>query len=283
VIRPTPPIPVYEPLLRLALAEDLGRAGDLTTEATVAPETQASAKVVARRGGSISGLPMAAGVFALLDPAVRFEPQVEDGDVVAAASTLARISGPARAILTGERTALNLLGHLSGVATATRALVHAVAGTHAAIVCTRKTTPGLRALEKYAVRCGGGANHRFGLDDAVLIKDNHLVAAGGVRAAIERARAAAGHLVKIECEVQTTAQLEEALAARADVILLDNMTPAELADAVGRIRGRAIAEASGGITLDTVRAVAESGVDLISVGWITHSAPTLDVALDFDE
>ncbi|MBP7587803.1 MAG: carboxylating nicotinate-nucleotide diphosphorylase [Thermoanaerobaculia bacterium] len=283
-MRPTPPYPlVYEPLLRLALAEDLGRAGDLTTEATVAPETQASAKVVARRGGSISGLPMAAGVFALLDPAVRFEPQVEDGDVVAAASTLARISGPARAILTGERTALNLLGHLSGVATATRALVHAVAGTHAAIVCTRKTTPGLRALEKYAVRCGGGANHRFGLDDAVLIKDNHLVAAGGVRAAIERARAAAGHLVKIECEVQTTAQLEEALAARADVILLDNMTPPELADAVRRIRGRAIAEASGGITLDTVRAVAESGVDLISVGWITHSAPTLDVALDFDE
>ena len=284
MIRPTPPYPlVYEPLLRLALAEDLGRAGDLTTEATVAPETQASAKVVARRGGSISGLPMAAGVFALLDPAVRFEPQVEDGDVVAAASTLARISGPARAILTGERTALNLLGHLSGVATATRALVHAVAGTHAAIVCTRKTTPGLRALEKYAVRCGGGANHRFGLDDAVLIKDNHLVAAGGVRAAIERARAAAGHLVKIECEVQTTAQLEESLAARADVILLDNMTPPELADAVRRIRGRAIAEASGGITLDTVRAVAESGVDLISVGWITHSAPTLDVALDFDE
>ena len=284
MIRPTPPYPlVYEPLLRLALAEDLGRAGDMTTEATVAPETQASAKVVARRGGSISGLPMAAGVFALLDPAVRFEPQVEDGDVVAAASTLARISGPARAILTGERTALNLLGHLSGVATATRALVHAVAGTHAAIVCTRKTTPGLRALEKYAVRCGGGANHRFGLDDAVLIKDNHLVAAGGVRAAIERARAAAGHLVKIECEVQTTAQLEEALAARADVILLDNMTPPELADAVRRIRGRAIAEASGGITLDTVRAVAESGVDLISVGWITHSAPTLDVALDFDE
>ncbi len=284
MIRPTPPYPlVYEPLLRLALAEDLGRAGDLTTEATVAPETQASAKVVARRGGSISGLPMAAGVFALLDPAVRFDPQVEDGDVVAAASTLARISGPARAILTGERTALNLLGHLSGVATATRALVHAVAGTHAAIVCTRKTTPGLRALEKYAVRCGGGANHRFGLDDAVLIKDNHLVAAGGVRAAIERARAAAGHLVKIECEVQTTAQLEEALAARADVILLDNMTPPELADAVRRIRGRAIAEASGGITLDTVRAVAESGVDLISVGWITHSAPTLDVALDFDE
>jgi nicotinate-nucleotide pyrophosphorylase (carboxylating) len=284
MIRPTPPYPLmYEPLLRLALAEDLGRAGDLTTEATVPSEATASALLVARRGGSIAGLPMAERVFALLDPAVRFESLVADGDVVTAATTLARVSGPARAILTGERTALNLLGHLSGVATATRALVHAVAGTHAAIVCTRKTTPGLRALEKYAVRCGGGANHRFGLDDAVLIKDNHLIAAGGVEPAIERARAAAGHLVKIECEVQTQTQLEEALAARADVILLDNMTPAELAEAVRRIRGRAIAEASGGITLETVRAVAESGVDLISVGWITHSAPTLDVALDFEE
>ena len=238
---------------------------------------------MARSGGSIAGLPMAERVFALLDPAVRFESKVSDGDVVEAKKTLARISGPARAILTGERTALNLLGHLSGVATATRALVRAVAGTHAAIVCTRKTTPGLRALEKYAVRCGGGANHRFGLDDAVLIKDNHLVGAGGVAPAIERARAAVGHLVKIECEVQTVAQLEEALAARADVILLDNMTPGELTDAVQRIRGRAISEASGGITLGTVRAVAESGVNLISVGWITHSAPTLDVALDFDE
>lgn len=283
MIRPTPPYPLtYEPLLRLALAEDLGRAGDLTTEATVPPEATASALLVARRGGSISGLPMAERVFALLDPAVRFESLVADGDAVTAATTLARVSGPARAILTGERTALNLLGHLSGVATATRALVHAVAGTHAAIVCTRKTTPGLRALEKYAVRCGGGANHRFGLDDAVLIKDNHLIAAGGVQPAIERARAAAGHLVKVECEVQTQAQLEEALAAHADVILLDNMTPAELAEGVRRIRGRAISEASGGITLETVRAVAESGVDLISVGWITHSAPTLDVALDFE-
>ena len=284
MIRPTPPYPlVYEPLLRLALAEDLGRAGDITTEATIPHGAVASARLVARSGGSIAGLPMAERVFALLDPAVRFESKVSDGDVVEAKKTLARISGPARAILTGERTALNLLGHLSGVATATRALVRAVAGTHAAIVCTRKTTPGLRALEKYAVRCGGGANHRFGLDDAVLIKDNHLVGAGGVAPAIERARAAVGHLVKIECEVQTVAQLEEALAARADVILLDNMTPGELTDAVQRIRGRAISEASGGITLGTVRAVAESGVNLISVGWITHSAPTLDVALDFDE
>ena len=284
MIRPTPPYPlVYEPLLRLALAEDLGRAGDLTTEATIPIETVAKARLVARRGGSISGLPMAERVFTLLDPAVRFDIQVSDGDVVTAETLLARVSGPARAILTGERTALNLLGHLSGIATATRALVHAVAGTHAAIVCTRKTTPGLRALEKYAVRCGGGANHRFGLDDAVLIKDTHLVAAGGVAPAIERARALVGHLVKIECEIQTIAQLEEALAAGVDAILLDNMTPPELADAVRRIRGRAISEASGGITLETVRAVAESGVNLISVGWITHSAPNLDVALDFDE
>ncbi len=284
MIRPTPPYPlVYEPLLRLALAEDLGRAGDITTEATIPAGAVASARLVARSGGSIAGLPMAERVFGLLDPAVRFDCAVADGDVVPAKTTLARISGPARAILTGERTALNLLGHLSGVATATRALVQAVAGTHAGIVCTRKTTPGLRALEKYAVRCGGGANHRFGLDDAVLIKDNHLVAAGGVKPAIERARALAGHLVKIECEVQTLAQLEEALAAGADAILLDNMPPAELADAVKQIGGRAITEASGGITLETVRGVASSGVDLISVGWITHSAPTLDVALDFEE
>jgi len=284
MIRPTPPYPlIYEPLLRLALAEDLGRAGDITSEAILPIEAIATAKLVARRGGSIAGLPMAERVFALLDPGVQFEAQVSDGDGVTAQTTLARVSGPARAILTGERTALNLLGHLSGIATATRALVHAVAGTHARIVCTRKTTPGLRVLEKYAVRCGGGSNHRFGLDDAVLIKDNHLVAAGGVQPAIERARSLVGHLVKIECEVQTMAQLEEALAAGVDAILLDNMTPPELADAVRRIRGRAIAEASGGITLETVRAVAESGVNLISVGWITHSAPTLDVALDFDE
>ena len=282
--RLTPPYPLaYEPLLRLALAEDLGRAGDITTDATIDPEAKATAQLVARQSGSISGLPMAERVFCLLDPAVRFEPLVRDGDTVASSTTLARISGPARSILTGERTALNFLGHLSGVATATRALVQAVAGTGATIVCTRKTTPGLRALEKYAVRCGGGANHRFGLDDAVLIKDNHLVAAGGVAPAIERARARVGHLVKIECEVQTTSQLEAALAAHADVILLDNMSPGELADAVRLIDGRAIAEASGGITLETVRAVAESGVDLISVGWITHSAPTLDVALDFEE
>ncbi len=284
MIRPTPPYPlIYEPLLRLALAEDLGRAGDITTEAILPLEAVANAQLVARRGGSIAGLPMAERVFALLDPEVRFEAEVSDGDAVTAQTTLARVSGPARAILTGERTALNLLGHLSGIATATRALVHAVAGTSARIVCTRKTTPGLRTLEKYAVRCGGGSNHRFGLDDAVLIKDNHLVAAGGVAPAVERARALVGHLVRIECEVQTLAQLEEALAAGVDAILLDNMTPPELADAVRRIRGRAISEASGGVTLETVRAVAESGVNLISVGWITHSAPSLDVALDFDE
>lgn len=282
--RPIPPFPLtYEPLLRLALAEDLGRAGDLTTDATVAPETRASGRIVARRAGSIAGLPMAGRVFALLDPAVEWEALAADGDEVEAGAPLARLAGPARALLAGERTALNLLGHLSGVATATHALVRAVAGTKAAIVCTRKTTPGLRALEKYAVRCGGGANHRFGLDDAVLIKDNHLIAAGGVAAAVARARAVAGHLVKIECEVQELGQLDEALAAGADVVMLDNMSPQEMAEAVARVAGRATVEASGGITLETVRAVAASGVDLISVGWITHSAPNLDVALDFDE
>ncbi|MEO8277197.1 MAG: carboxylating nicotinate-nucleotide diphosphorylase [Thermoanaerobaculia bacterium] len=283
-MRPTPVSPLlYESLLRIALAEDLGRAGDITTDATVAIDAVAAAAIVARRAGAIAGLPMAEAVFRMLDARVEWQALASDGDVVAAGSPLARLHGPARAILTAERTALNLLGHLSGVATATRALVDAVAGTGARIVCTRKTTPGLRALEKYAVRCGGGSNHRFGLDDAVLIKDNHLVAAGGVKAAIERARAHAGHLVKIECEVQDLAQLDAALDAGVDVVLLDNMSPAELAVAVVRIGGRAIAEASGGITLATVRAVAETGVDLISVGWITHSAPTLDVALDFDE
>ncbi len=283
MIRPTPPHAlVYEPLLRLALAEDLGLAGDITTAAILPRTAVATARLVARRGGAIAGLPMAEQVFALLDPGVQFEAQVSDGDGVTAGATLARVSGPAWAILAGERIALNLLGHLSGVATATRELVDAVAGTEATIVCTRKTTPGLRALEKYAVLCGGGSNHRFGLADAVLIKDNHLVAAGGVQPAIARVRARVGHLVKIECEVQTLSQLDEALAAGVDAVLLDNMTPPELAEAVRRIGGRAIAEASGGITRETVRAVAASGVSRISVGWITHSAPVLDVALDFD-
>jgi nicotinate-nucleotide pyrophosphorylase (carboxylating) len=285
-----PPAALIDEAIARALAEDLGRAGDITTEATVDAGSRSSARIVARRPGTISGLPIARRVFARLDADVRFEAGAADGDAVEAGAIVARLSGSSRALLTGERVALNFLGHLSGIATATRALVDAVAGTGAAIVDTRKTTPGLRALEKYAVRCGGGGNHRFGLDDAVLIKDNHLVAAGGVAEAIRRARARAGHMVKIECEVKTLAELEKALGERVDALLLDNMTPEELRAAVARVReragngasGRVLTEASGGITLANVRAVAESGVDLISVGWITHSAPCLDVALDFD-
>lgn len=277
-----PPAVVYDESIRRALAEDLGRGGDVTTDAIVGEGARASAKIVARSPGVIAGLPVAARVFSLLDVEVRFTESVADGDSVRPGVPLASLSGAARTLLTGERTALNFLGHLSGVATATRRLVDAVAGTAASIVCTRKTTPGLRALEKYAVRCGGARNHRMGLDDAVLIKDNHLVAAGGVSPAIRRARARIGHLMKIECEVKTLAELEEALLEGVDVVLLDNMDLPTLRAAVARVAGSVLTEASGGITLDTVRAVAETGVNLISVGWITHSAPCLDIALDFD-
>ncbi len=277
-----PPSLLWEPLLRGALAEDLGRAGDLTSQAVLEPDAGACGRIVARAAGVVAGLPLVEEVFRLLDGRVVTTRAVADARPVGAGELLARVEGPALAILSGERTALNLLGHLSGVASATRALVDAVDGTRARIVCTRKTTPGLRALEKYAVRCGGGANHRFGLDDAVLIKDNHLVAAGGVTAAVKRARARVGHLVKIEVEVQTLEQLDAALAAGIDAVLLDNMPLERLAAAVARVAGRVPTEASGGVRLETVRAIAETGVDLISVGWITHSAPCLDVALDFD-
>jgi nicotinate-nucleotide pyrophosphorylase (carboxylating) len=266
--------------LRAALSEDLGRAGDLTTDALVAPERTGSADIVAREAGTISGLRAAGRVFTLLDPAVRVEPFVGDGAAVADATRLATITGPLRAILTGERTALNVLGRLSGVATATRRYVRLVEGTSATIVDTRKTTPGMRALEKAAVRHGGGKNHRFGLDDAILIKDNHVAVAGGVIPAIEAARAYAGHLVMIEVEVDSLAQLDEALSAGANIVLLDNFTPEALAEGVRRARGRALLEASGGVNATTVRAIAESGVDLISIGALTHSAATLDVALD---
>jgi nicotinate-nucleotide pyrophosphorylase (carboxylating) len=237
---------------------------------------------VARRAGTLAGVAIARAAFRQFDSGIEFAADAGDGDTVARGVTIVRLAGSSRSLLTAERTALNFLGHLSGIATATRSLVHAVAGTKATIVCTRKTTPGLRALEKYAVRCGGGGNHRFGLDDAVLIKDNHLVAAGGVAPAIRRARAHVGHLVKVECEVKSLAELDEALAEKVDAVLLDNMDPGLLRQAVEKVAGRVLTEASGGITLETVRAVAESGVDLISVGWITHSAPSLDVALDFD-
>ena len=276
-----PHVLLVEPIVRHALEEDLGRAGDITSDLTIPAETQSIAGLVARKPGTIAGLIAAQSAFGLVDPAVRFEVETPDGATVKAGTLLARISGPARAILTGERVALNFAGHLSGIATATRALVDAVAGTKARIVCTRKTTPGLRVLEKYAVRCGGGFNHRFGLDDAVLIKDNHLVAAGGIKPAIERVRAGLGHMAKIELEVDTLAQLEEALGLGIDTILLDNMAPDTLKQAVALAHGRATLEASGNITLATVRAVAETGVDYISSGGITHSATSLDLGLDF--
>ena len=282
-MRDLPPLPrlLVEPLVRAALLEDLGRAGDITTDAIVPARARMAARIAARQHGVIAGTDAAAIAFGLIDPAVEVVVSASDGASVAPGDTVVRLAGPARAILTAERVALNLLCRLSGVATATSSLV-AAARPHgkARIVCTRKTTPGLRGLEKHAVRAGGGSNHRFGLDDAVLIKDNHVAVAGGIVPAIERARAHTGHLVKIEVEVDTLVQLQEALSVGADAVLLDNMTPRTLAEAVLLIDGRAIAEASGRITHETVGAVAASGVDLISVGWITHSAPIIDLGLD---
>ncbi len=278
-LNPLSPL-LYEPLVRAALLEDLGRAGDMTTDAIVPAEQRASLKLRARQHGVIAGLDVVRSVFQTVSPDVRIEVARPDGSVVAPGDVIAAISGPARALLTGERVALNFLCHLSGVATATASLVAAVKGTRAQIVCTRKTTPGLRALEKYAVRAGGGGNHRFGLDDAVLIKDNHIAIAGGIKAAISRAKAHAGHLVKIEVEVDTLAQLEEVLALGVDAVLLDNMTIADLERAVIMARGKAITEASGRVTAETAPAIAATGVDLISVGWITHSSAALDIGLD---
>jgi nicotinate-nucleotide pyrophosphorylase (carboxylating) len=272
---------LVEPIVRHALEEDLGRAGDVTSELTVPPERRLLASLVARKPGTIAGLVAAECAFALADPALRMTVELPDGSRADAGARLAVVEGPARSILTAERLALNFVGHLSGVATATRALVNAVAGTKARIVETRKTTPGLRLLEKYAVRCGGGFNHRFGLDDAVLIKDNHIVAAGGIAPAIERVRAGLGHMAKIELEVDSLAQLEDALGLGVDTILLDNFSVDDLKRAVAATKGRAVLEASGNVTLGTVLAIAETGVDYISSGAITHSAPSLDVALDF--
>jgi len=276
------PLEIGEAVTR-ALAEDLGRVGDITSAATIPDDKQARAVVVARKAGTIAGLPLVEATFRRLSANIKIEAHARDGDSVATKTNLTTISGNARAILAGERTALNFLGHLSGIATATHELVKRVAGTKARIVETRKTTPGLRALEKYAVRCGGGFNHRFGLDDAILIKDNHIAVAGNIRAVLERARATAGHLVKIEIEVDSLAQLREVLdCGLADVVLLDNMDVATLRQAVQLAAGRLVTEASGGITLDTVAAVAATGVDTISSGAITHSAPSLDVALDIE-
>ena len=278
-MRPHPLL--LEPIVRRALEEDLGRAGDITSELAVPAGRQAKARLIARAPGRVAGLICAEAAFRLVDPALEFRFEAADGSDAGARATLATVQGSARSILTGERVALNFVGRLSGVATETRALVEAVVGTKARIVCTRKTTPGLRLLEKYAVRCGGGFNHRFGLDDAVLIKDNHIAAAGGLAAALQAVRAGAGHMLRIEVEVESLDQLEEALRFKADTILLDNMGVADLKRAVEIAAGRAVLEASGNVTLKTVRAIAETGVDYISSGAITHSAPSLDVTLEF--
>jgi nicotinate-nucleotide pyrophosphorylase (carboxylating) len=266
-----------------ALAEDLGRAGDVTSVAAVPADATARAVVVARAAGTIAGLPLVAASLRRLAPEVTIAAEAGDGATVEAGTALLRVAGPARAILAAERVALNFLGHLSGVATATAAYVARVAHTRARICCTRKTTPGLRALEKYAIRCGGGFNHRFGLDDAILIKDNHIAVAGGIAAVLARAKAVAGHLVKIEIEVETLDELHDVLTAGgADVVLLDNMDVATMRRAVEIVGGRLVTEASGGVTLATVAAIAESGVDYISSGALTHSSPNLDVAMDIE-
>ncbi len=282
---------IYEPLVRRALREDLGRAGDLTSDAVVPPEARATGLIRARRAGRVAGLDVALTAFRLLDPEVEIETSAGDGADVEGGATLAAVRGCARELLSAERTALNILGRLCGIATVTRDLVRAIEASSrrgadatcaARVACTRKTTPLLRALEKYAVRVGGGENHRFGLDDAVLIKDNHRALAGGAAAAVERARRHVGHMVKIEIEVDDSEELEDILALGVDAVLLDNMTPAELRRAVEIVAGRAITEASGGITPESAPAIAASGVDLISVGWLTHSAAALDVGFDLE-
>jgi len=278
-IAPLYPI-LYEETVRRALLEDFGVRGDVTTETIVSADDTATGRIVARKSGRIAGMDIAACAFHCLDSGVAFDIRIDDGMDAHAGDTVAEVRGAARPILSAERTALNFLGRLSGIATETRAIVASIAASRARVVCTRKTTPGLRALEKYAVRAGGGSNHRFGLDDAVLIKDNHIVVAGGVSEAIRRARSRTGHLVKIEVEVDTLEQLEIALTEKIDAVLLDNMSVPMLKEAVRLTDGRAITEASGGITPENAAAIAATGVDLLSIGWITHSAASLDLSLD---
>jgi len=274
---------LVEPIARAALLEDLGRGGDLTSEATIPPDRQAAAALIARDEGVVAGIEVARMVFELASPEIEMQEILLDGAQVHAGGHIASIRGPAAALLTAERTALNFLSHLSGIATATSQLVADIADTKAQVCCTRKTTPGLRGLEKYAVRAGGGTNHRFGLDDAVLIKDNHIAIAGGISPALQAAKARVGHMVKIQIEVGTIAQLTEALEIGVDAVLLDNMEPPTLATAVSLIRGQAVTEASGRISAAQIRAVADAGVDLISCGWLTHSAPILDIGLDIQD
>ncbi len=276
------PLEIEEAVAR-ALAEDLGRAGDITSTATIPEGTRGRAVVAARKAGRIAGLPLVEAAFRKLAPEMEIKAHARDGDAVAAKTPLMTVQGPARAMLASERTALNFIGHLSGVATATSEFVRRVAHTKTRVTCTRKTIPGLRALQKYAIRCGGGFNHRFGLDDAVLIKDNHVAVAGGIRPVLERARAAVGHLVKIEIEVDSLEQLHEVLdVGLADVVLLDNFDVPRLREAVKMVGGRLVTEASGGITLDSVAAIAETGVDYVSSGALTHSVINLDIGLDIE-
>lgn len=273
---------MLEPLVRVALLEDLGRAGDITTDAIVPDSLRTRCILQAREPGIVAGLDLARISFALVDPRLVFTIHRGDGTAIVPGDRIATVEGSARGVLIGERVGLNYLSHLSGIASATNRIVRAVEGTGARICCTRKTIPGLRALQKYAVRVGGGMNHRFGLDDAVLIKDNHIAIAGGVRIAIERARASVGHLVKIEVEVDTLEQLDEALSVGMDAVLLDNMSLDMLRDAVRMVAGRAITEASGRVTPDTAPGIAATGVDMISIGWLTHSVSVLDIGLDYE-
>ncbi|KQT55316.1 MULTISPECIES: carboxylating nicotinate-nucleotide diphosphorylase [unclassified Aureimonas] len=277
---PTLPLPLVREAVRVALLEDLGRAGDITSAATIPAAARARLVIGAREAGILCGMDLAEEAFRAMDGAIEMRRLMTDGDRLAPGAIVAEVEGPAQAILSGERTALNFLMHLSGVASLTQTYAARIAHTKARVTCTRKTVPGLRALQKYAVRCGGGSNHRFGLDDAILIKDNHVAVAGGVAEAVWRARAYAGHLVAVEVEVDTLEQLEEAMTAGPNAVLLDNMTPEQLARGIAIVAGRAAVEASGNISLATIGAVAESGVDYISTSKITMSAPSLDLGLD---
>ena len=272
---------LLKPLVEAALTEDLGRRGDVTSQATIPADMQAQLQIKARQAGVICGMDLARLSFALVDAQIEFAAQVVDGETVAAGTVLAIVSGNARHLLTAERTTLNFMTHLSGIATATRQIVDSVAEYPAQITCTRKTIPGLRTVQKYAVRCGGGRNHRLGLDDAILIKDNHIAIAGDIKTAIQQAQDFAGHLIPIEVEVDTLAQLAQALDSGVSLVLLDNMSPETLSKAVTMCKGRAKTEASGGITPETVQAVAETGVDFIAMGYLTHSTTALDIGLDF--
>jgi len=272
---------LLKPLVENALTEDLGRRGDVTSQATIPADMQAQLQIKARQAGVICGIDLARLSFALVDAQIEFIAQVQDGETVEAGAVLATVKGNARHLLTAERTALNFMTHLSGIATATRQIVDSVAQYPAQITCTRKTIPGLRIVQKYAVRCGGGRNHRLGLDDAILIKDNHIAIAGDIKTAIQQAQKFAGHLIPIEVEVDTLEQLEQALDAGVSLVLLDNMSPETLSKAVAMCQGRAKTEASGGITPETVQAAASTGVDFIAMGYLTHSTTALDIGLDF--